>query len=291
MNIDRYLSPFRCEQQIYVATKIDDQSDKRLLLRAGFLEPELTGLKILPRAIGPVSRFNSEGEDILLKNLPKERYYREACIKDWHGYYHYVDIPDKRYQRKHIDAPLAEVSLVDINGDKYVISDLLNNIVSEKDAIKHVINLFLELFGRCTILGKNKAPLVESVPVKRANWQILPEGAIVWETVSKAAGRIADERELVGQMQKHRFNTIIKYHPDELYYGTGGFHGYLVFVFKQKNIVIMENMIYGNATYVFNDDWKELSKLSKAEIIQNNLHQSRLVHSAKWVREIGKLLI
>ena len=147
------------------------------------------------------------------------------------------------------------------------------------------------MFSRCTILGKNKAPLVESVPVKRANWQILPEGAIVWETVSQAAGRIADERELVGQMQKYRFNTIIKYHPDELYYGTGGFHGYLVFVFKQKNIVIMENMIYGNATYVFNDDWKELSKLSKAEIIQNNLHQSRLVHSAKWVREIGKLLI
>ncbi len=141
MNIDRYLSPFRREQQIYVATKIDDQSDNKLLFRAGFLEPELTGLKILPRAIGPVSRFNSEGEDILLKNLPKERYYREACIKDWHGYYHYVDIPDKRYQRKHIDAPLAEVSLVDINGDKYVISDLLNNIVSEKDAIKHVINL------------------------------------------------------------------------------------------------------------------------------------------------------
>ena len=290
MNIDRYLSPFRREQQIYVAAKIDDQSDKRLLLRAGFLEPELTGLKILPRAIGPVSKFNSEGEDILLKDLPKERYYREACIKDWHGYYHYVDIPDKRYHRKHIDAPLAEVSLVDINGDKYVISDLLNNIVSEKDAIKHVINLFLELFGRCTILGKNKAPLVESVPVKRANWQILPEGAIVWETVSKAAGRIADERELVGQMQKHRFNTIIKYHPDELYYGTGGFHGYLVFVFKQKNIVIMENMIYGNATYVFNDDWKELSKLSKAEIIQKNLHLDRLVHSEKWVREIKKLL-
>lgn len=75
-----------------------------------------------------------------------------------------------------------------------------------------------------------------------------------------------------------------------LYYGTGGFHGYLVFVFKQKNIVIMENMIYGNATYVFNDDWKELSKLSKAEIIQKNLHLDRLVHSEKWVREIKKLL-
>ena len=121
MNIDRYLSPFRREQQIYVATKIDDQSDNKLLFRAGFLEPELTGLKILPRAIGPVSKFNSEGKDIPLKNLPMEKYTRETCIKDWHGDYHYVDISDKRYKRKHIDAPFSEVSLVEINGDKYVI--------------------------------------------------------------------------------------------------------------------------------------------------------------------------
>lgn len=291
LNIDRYLSPFKREQQIYVATKIDESSDKNLLIRAGFLEPSLTGIKIIPRAIGPVSRFNSEGEDIPLKDQPKETYYRETCIKDWHGYYHYVDVADKRYRRKHIDAPLFEVSLVEINGDKYVISDLLDNEPTGKETIKHVINLFLELFGRCTILGADKAPLVESTPIKRANWQILPEGAIVWEKVSQAAGRIADERELVGQMQKYRFDTIIKYHPDELYYGAGGFHGYLVFVFKRKNIVVMENMIYGNATYVFKDDWKELSKLSKAEIIHNNLQQSRLVHSEKWAGEIRRLLV
>lgn len=291
LNIDRYLSPFKREQQIYVATKIEESLDNNLLMRAGFLEPSLTGVKIIPRALGPVSKFNSEGEDIPLKDQPKETYYRETCIKDWHGYYHYVDVADLRYRRKHIDAPLAEVSLVDINGDKYVVSDLLENKQTGKEAIKHVINLFLELFGRCTILGKDKAPLVEATPIKRANWQILPEGAIVWEKVSQTAGRIADDRELVGQMQKHRFNTIIRHHPDELYYGTGGFHGYLVFVFKRKNIVVMENMIYGNATYVFKDDWKELSKLSKAEIIHNNLQQSRLVHSEKWVGEISRLLV
>lgn len=290
LNIDRYLSPFRREAQIYVATKIDASSDNARLVSAGFLDPNLTGIKIIPRATGPVSKFNSEGEDIPLKDQPKETYYRETCIKDWHGYYHYVDIADKRYKRKHIDAPLFEVSLVEINDDKYVISDLLDNKVSEKETIKHVINLFLELFGRCTILGNDKAPLFEATSMRRANWQILPEGAIVWERVSQAAGRIADERELIGQMQKHRFDTIIKYRPDELYYGTGGFHGYLVFVFLRKNIVVMENMIYGNATYVFKDNWKELSKLSKAEIIHNNLQQKRLIHSEKWVGEIRQLL-
>lgn len=291
LNIDRYLAPFKKEHEIYVATKIDESLGSNLLMRAGFLEPSLTGIKICPRAIGPVSKFNSEGMDIPLKDQPMEKYYREACMKDWHGNYHFVDIPDKRYKRTHIAAPMAEVSLLSINGNRYVISDLLDNEAAPKENIKHVINLFLELFGHCTILGKDKAPLVEATPMKRANWQILPEGEIIWEKVSQAAGRIADERELVGQMQKHRFNTIIKYHPEQLYYGAGGFHGYLVFVFKRKNIVVMENMIYGNATYVFKDDWKELSKLSKAEIIHNNLQYMRLVHSEKWKGEIRKLLV
>lgn len=290
LNVEKYLAPFRKEPLIYVATKMDQGADNELLWQSGFVEPELSGVKILPRAIGPVSKFNSEGIDVPLKDQPMETYYREACIKDWHGSYHYVNVQDKRYKRKHINAPMIEVSLVEVDGERYVISDMLNNSVSENENIKHVINLFLELYGRCIILGKNKAPLATSVPMKRANWQILPEGAIVWEKVSQTAGKIADKRELVGQMQKHRFDTIIKYRPDELYYGTGGFHGYLVFVFKSKQIVVMENMVYGNATYVFNDDWKNLSKLSKAEIIRDNLHLKRIVHSERWTFEMMNLL-
>lgn len=104
------------------------------------------------------------------------------------------------------------------------------------------------------------------------------------------AGNIQDSSELVGQLQKHRFTTIIKYKPDAVYYGNGGFHGYLVFVFKKKGLVLMENMIYGNATYVFRDNWEELSKLSKAEIIQNNLQEKRLVHRGSWPMQIGSIL-
>ena len=52
----------------------------------------------------------------------------------------------------------------------------------------------------------------------------------------------------------------------------------------------MENMIYGNATYVFRDNWEEFSKLSKAEIIQNNLQEKRLVHRGSWPMQIGNLL-
>ena len=49
-------------------------------------------------------------------------------------------------------------------------------------------------------------------------------------------------------------------------------------------------MIYGNATYVFRDNWEGLSKLSKAEIIQNNLQEKRLVHRVNWPYKILEIL-
>ncbi len=84
--------------------------------------------------------------------------------------------------------------------------------------------------------------------------------------------------------------THLKFKPDVLYYGNGGFHGYLVFVFKRKGLVQMENMIYGNATYIFRDNWEELSKKSKAEIVKDGLQEHRFVHRRNWANLIKKLL-
>ena len=288
-SIEKYISPFKNEEGLYVATEINTVVLEQKLKEIGFPSIDFTGVKLVPRGIGPVSRFNAEGRDIPLTNLPMETYYRDAYIKDWHGDYHYVDIPGERYQRKHINAPCREISLLTIGGKNYGISDLLPNTQEGKELIKHVVNLFLEIFGVCEILNKNKCPEVATAKLKRANWQILPEGEIVWERVNQIAGDIQDSNELVVQLQKYRFKTIIQHKPDFVYYGNGGFHGYLVFVFKKKNMVLMENMIYGNATYVFCDNWEELSKLSKAEIIKHNLQEKRLVHRESWTSQIGKL--
>lgn len=289
-NIDVYIAPFEKEEGLYVATAINTKVLDHNLKTIGFPSIDFTGVKLIPRGIGPVTKFNAEGRFIPLKYLPKETYYRDAFIKDWHGNFHYVGIPGKRYQRKQISAPCQEISLITIGNNHYAISDLLPNTLEGKEQIKHVVNLFLEIFGVCEILDKNKCPEVATAKLKRANWQILPEGEIVWERVNKIVGNIQNPNDLAGQLQKFRFKTIIKYKPDLVYYGNGGFHGYLVFVFKKNNLVLMENMVYGNATYVFRDNWEELSKLSKAEIIKYNLQEKRLVHRANWAYQISALL-
>ena len=273
-----------------MATEINSKGLTQRLKVIGFPSIDFTGIKLIPCGIGPVSKFNAEGRDIPLMNLPMETYYRDAYIKDWHGNYQYVEIPGKRYRRNHIEGPCQEISLIEIGGKNYAISDLLPNTKEGKELIKHVVNLFLEIFGVCEILNKNKCPEVKTSSLRRANWQILPEGDIVWERVNHFIGDINNPNESIGKLQKFRFKTIIKYKPDAVYYGNGGFHGYLVFIFKKKNLVLMENMIYGNATYVFRDNWVELSKLSKAEIIKHNLQDKRLVHRGYWPIQIMKLL-
>lgn len=289
LNIANYIAPFKNHEAVYVACKIIPE-DEMALRTAGFPEPNMSGIKILPSGVGPISKFNLDGSDIPLMNLPKEIYYRDAITRDWHGGYHYVTIPGTRYRRKHIDAPMEEISLVEIDQSIYVVSNLIPLVNSTDEKIKHVINLFLELFGRCELIDENKHSLIESTPLKRANWKILPEGDLVWERVADSAGGIKDHNELTGKLQKFRFITVINYHPDAIYYGTGGFHGYLVFTFKNKGLVVMENMMYGNATFVFRDDWEELSKKSKAEIIQNKLHVARITHNGHWCSELSKYL-
>ena len=93
IRIDKYIAPFKEEECLYVATEISSGEFEKKLKVVGFPMVEYTGIKLIPKAIGPVTQFNAEGRDELLKNLPKETYYHDACIKDWHGYYHYVDMP------------------------------------------------------------------------------------------------------------------------------------------------------------------------------------------------------
>jgi hypothetical protein len=48
--------------------------------------------------------------------------------------------------------------------------------------------------------------------------------------------------------------------------------------------------MYGQATYVFDRDWKEVSKLTKKQIIDGGLAKARLIHNKSWKNEIDKLL-
>lgn len=83
---------------------------------------------------------------------------------------------------------------------------------------------------------------------------------------------------------------INSFHPDFRAYGRLGFRGYIIFGFKSLNCYVLESIYPNNATYIFNEEWEALSKLTKAEILKGNLHNARFIHREKWKQNLRKVL-
>ena len=66
--------------------------------------------------------------------------------------------------------------------------------------------------------------------------------------------------------------------------------GYFVYGFSKKKTFIMESLYLGNATYVFGDDWLNISMLTKNDIIQGKLSLARIIHDRGWEKKISELL-
>ena len=60
--------------------------------------------------------------------------------------------------------------------------------------------------------------------------------------------------------------------------------------FPRLNLYICESTRYGNATYVFEQDWEELSQMTKADILSQNRQRERIVHNEGWREAIRRLI-
>lgn len=251
----------------------------------------VVGEQVLPSIIGPISKFNSEGRFDRQYHLPKETVHRAAEIRDWHGNYHTVYIPYKRYPRIFIQPPSVELLIRNgLNNQPILISPLLRNNDASQDANKHIINLILEIFGECEILQENLLPAF-NVPTTKLNWHVLPQGRFPWEQIrNDVDGVINTVNQQKRGIVQRRIQHITSFTPDFAAVGKAGFNGYLVFGFSNKNLFVLESIFTGNATYVLGQNWQQISQLSKGDILDQNLHQQRITHSPTWDEQINSLL-
>lgn len=296
----RTLKPFKGVlskyKNIIIGVPIDTKISK-LTSKIGFTSKIENGETVLPSArFGSVSSFNAEGKDLIHRDQPMEKVYRvgEWKWKQWYGRYQtiertkFVDIPYKRYPRTFIAPPSIELSVSAVqNGLKLIISPTID--VSDEDKVIHVINLFLEIFGECQILDPKMGEVTS--PTRRLNWTILPQGQMPWSSLKKEVEKIIEETPKGNRSYlEHRLELINKHHPDFTAVGNAGFHGYIIMGFTSKNLFVLESPFYGNATYILENNWEELSQKTKAEIINANLCKYRLIHKDGWDLEINKLL-
>lgn len=285
-------------KKIVVALR-DAMRFKDTLVKLGFSDELKEGERILPLPMNPSTTRNAEKFYVIDKTKPKETYSQTLwwTRHEWAGrgetreVTDYVSIPRKRYPRTEYAPYSVELILkYDDYGQLMVVTDPLLFSKSDEKLILNTINIFLISFQECEVLTDNLEKLLP-VQVVRLNWEVLPKGEYPWSKMRENLERMSVRKgKTARQMMMDKCEYINSFHPDFRAYGKSGFSGYVIFGFQDRNLYVLESVYPNNATYVFGTDWEELSKLSKAEILNDNLQNARLIHHDNWQKEITELL-
>lgn len=293
---NNYSAHIADKETVYIGLRITDDMNAKLK-QLGFTNEMHPGEAVTPsRENGPVSRFNAFGRDIPQKHLPKETIYIPIWWEwqDWSGK-HYSEVryrERQRYPRLHIPAPSVPLTIIEKDAEKFVVAGepVVKGITDEETAV-HKINLMLENFNRAELMQDSLQSFQVPQRIIPLNWEVLPQGDMPWERFEDYLRPVLHRATERGKRVIYdRLETIANYHPDFRAIGANGYRGYIIFGFTGLNLYICESAMYGNATYVFEGEWEHISKLTKAEIINSNLHKNRIVHQNGWRAQIAKLL-
>jgi hypothetical protein len=294
-NLERHVTGVKNGSEIVCAAR--DVSHAKLV-KIGFSEDLKSGESVLPKVIGPVARFNAEGRWLVHRDREMETAYRQV---EWQWTERHGDqeveqsdfryVPYKRYPRTFVDPPSVELSLADGMGNKQVvIAPKIKFTDDNREVLLHIINVFLEIFGFCEILTEDLGE-IHLPKITRLNWHVLPPGKRDWTILKKELKPFLENatkgvRAVVG----HRLEVIASFTPKFAAVGKAGFSGYVILGFPEKKTFVCESTVRGNATYVFNENWEALSKLTKGQILQEELQEARLTHVEGWHKNITNLL-
>ncbi|MBI2484367.1 hypothetical protein HYV71_04250 [Candidatus Uhrbacteria bacterium] len=291
-DIESNLPAVKDGQKIIIGVKnLDDK--KVQLKRVGFESIDI-GTSVLPSPVfGPVSRFNANGKNLVHKDKPKETAYRtiEWHWKQWHGkdtidMSKLVDVPYKRYPRSFVAPPSVELKLTTSTKREVLLVTPMYTMGSEVGALLHAINLLLEIFGECYVYTEDLDEIIKTETV-RLNWKILPEGKRPWQQLKNELNPVISKaRKGKRKFIEKRLETINAFEPEFTAVGTAGFAGYIIMGFPSSDVFVLESLYYGNATYVLGTNWESISKFTKAEILNENLHKDRIIHRVSWFDKI-----
>ncbi len=255
----------------------------------GFSIPLVEGECVVPRYnINIKTKENIDGKAFLLRDLPKEPYYVElpwTAIDKWGNMHSGINIVTRyRFQKGYTEAYNIELIVSKKEDGRYIIhSNAIKLMIENEDKIKFIMNLFLSLFGRIEIYN-NK--LKDRVKAKHVNFEILRPGTVSRNDLLEIFKRSTNSKnnDVIKLIMK-RFEFLNQFNVnDYIVIGKNSFYGY--YALQTKKCWILECNFTNNATYIFGDDWEELSKLTKQQVINNSLCKKRIFHTITWEENI-----
>ncbi len=253
-----------------------------------------------PEGSGKYSHRNINGEEIVRKDLSKETHYNAVDSPNWGDSYngtHTVYLPYEKYPRDFIGPRLTRLKVLIPNSEaglaNYMIVFQVDRVLDQKDKgfdhdLLECLNLLQENVGACG-LQPSDATVADYLQTLRVSWEVLPPGTREEALARLFHGKTPSVQDKAAVAERYDF--LMRLGPTKLIYGTSGFERYFGGLIRD-NLVVFENIQYGNAIYIMFDDWKELSQRTRTELLSGRFGRNfeRVLHGSGW-KETVKAII
>lgn len=260
-----------------------------------------TPVAVIPLAeSGKYSSRNISGYEVVRKDLPLETHYNTIESPNWGDSYngtHSVDLPYKKYPRDVYGPQFTAIKISSPNtgleqSDFMVVFEV-DRVLNKKDpmfeeGLLECLNLLQENVGSCGIelSGATFADYKKSMVV---DWEMLPPG-----TREEAIQRLYRHRQptpVEKATVEERYDFLMELNPEQLVYGMSGIQRYFGALINE-NLIVFENIAYGNAIYVMFENWQELSKRSRTELLSGRYGKNfeRIPHAGGWKTKVNAVV-
>lgn len=261
--------------------------------------------KVLPRpAVGRYSRRNVLGYELIHRDEPKHTKTWSVYspnFGDWSRGGHDVPVEREVYPREEFPPKFLSISVECLGKDlrsgayifKFAVEEVLDRTKPgfERDLLFD-LNLLQENIGNHNVheSGSTSEDYLKTLFV---NWEILPPGEREDNVARILTGVNTSDPRVRAQLLE-RYDFLQRLQPRDFIKGVSGFQRYFGARFAD-DLVVFENVEYGNAAYVMFEDWQHLSRMSRTELVSLRSEGFvRIPHTKTWkvrVRhEIGNRL-
>jgi hypothetical protein len=188
-------------------------------------------------------------------------------------------------------------------------SELLNEAAADHVLIKFAVDPFLSkdqpefemmLLWALNVLQENTgvtgvfssdADRQAFLGTIQLDWQVFPPGTIE-EVIARLQSAPANAHNAPDFDQHVRERVVLfnRLNPRAYLRGQGGFGSYFGAQFDD-DLVVFENLKYGNALYVLYEDWNEVSRRSRLDLLRDHdANFDRIIHTEDWEDRFTTLL-
>lgn len=246
---------------------------------------------------GRYAKRNLNGYDIVHRDLPKihKTYSWEVPnFGDPDKGYHEICVTRLVYKRTHIAPREWSIRVeclkeehIDDGGRLFTFKITVDTIFCKteslfRDDLFFALNLLQENTFSCNVFDA-KTTKEDFLKTRSVGWEIFPAGSLE-RAIRYVASQIENKADELKKRIEHRAEFLQSLKPKEYIVGFGMNRRYFGAKFKD-NLVVFENIEYGNAIYILFDNWMEISKMSRIEILQRKEKDFiRLPHRRNWER-------